>query len=243
MFYKTLKMNNLLGEFKPNFLGEFPCCCANRKLIMFLFQTQRRIHSWCAKGNIPQENTNSSNLQCFFYRTGTVTCNACPAGSFSASEGSTQCSQCRAGTISASPGSAACAPCPAGTYSVSAGATTCRACATGTYSGAEGATSCTSCAAGQRPNAQTQATGCEDCPADTYSTTGGACESCPTDRPRTMGPRQTSISACEGEVRLRLIHLCPVPNPRDKYHIQLGTQTQCPFVQSLQASVQFHRPL
>ena len=108
-------------------------------------------------------------------------CNACPAGTYTASTGTTSlagcfacalgrysaagastCSLCQPGTYASASGSTACTPCPAGTSSAASGATTaaaCAACALNFFASSAGAATCAACPSG----GITQATGATFC--------------------------------------------------------------------------------
>ena len=96
---------------------------------------------------------------------GAKTCEACPAGRFSAatnaetcepcavgyaagSRGMTACEVCVAGTVASTTGTDVCAPCPAGTIQPLAGEGTCEPCEDFFFAAADGSTACEPCPAG-----------------------------------------------------------------------------------------------
>ena len=96
---------------------------------------------------------------------GAKTCEACPAGRFSAasdaatcepcavgyaagSRGMTACEMCVAGTVASTTGTDVCAPCPAGTIQPLAGEMTCEPCEDFFFAAADGSTACEPCPAG-----------------------------------------------------------------------------------------------
>jgi hypothetical protein len=134
-----------------------------------------------------------------------VSCAACPKGTFSDTPGSSRCAYCPAGTyssIEAATSSLACSLCPLGTFSNSTGATNistctqclpgtkssalgsleCDACPSGTYSESLGLQACDKCRAGSfsMESGATSKASCSLCAAGTYSVAGSEfCTRCP----------------------------------------------------------------
>ena len=118
--------------------------------------------------------------------TGSLSCQQCPAGQYSAGS---RCVACRAGFYS-SPGASGCYVCPAGRYTNS-GDALCSLCSAGTYSVAG---ICISCPAGSY--SALASSSCAVCPAGTYSNSGwGECNLCPTGTYSAL-PGGTTSSSC-----------------------------------------------
>ena len=134
-----------------------------------------------------------------------VSCTACPKGTYSDKPGSLRCAYCPAGTYSsteAATSSLTCSLCPSGTFSNNAGATNistctqclpgtksstlgsleCDACSSGTYAESWGQQACDNCRAGSflMQSGATSNVSCSSCAAGTYSVAGSAfCTRCP----------------------------------------------------------------
>jgi hypothetical protein len=108
-----------------------------------------------------------------------VSCGACPKGSYGNVPGASQCLLCQSGTYSSSTAATsplACSSCPVGTFSNKTGATdvsVCTACLPGTQNSLLGASECKQCS----PGTYAESSGlqaCSDCRAGTYLTRSGA---------------------------------------------------------------------
>ena len=117
-----------------------------------------------------------------------VSCTACPKGTYSDKPGSLRCAHCPAGTFSsteAATSSLTCSLCPSGTFSNNTGATnisTCTQCLPGTKSSTLGSIECDSCSSGTYAESWGQQA-CDKCRAGSFSMQSGAtsnvsCSSC-----------------------------------------------------------------
>jgi hypothetical protein len=134
-----------------------------------------------------------------------VSCAACPKGSYGDVPGASQCFLCQSGTYSSSTAATsplACSSCPVGTFSNKIGATDasvctaclpgtqnslpgaseCKQCSPGTYAESSGLQACSACRAGTysaQPGV-TSMSSCSPCAAGTYSVAGSSlCTRCP----------------------------------------------------------------
>ena len=115
-----------------------------------------------------------------FMPAGQCVCQACPAGTYSATNGSTECTPCPRGTYSNATNassSSACNPCPAGTFSNLAGASsnaTCVLCGAGYYSATNASTGCSACARGSFSAGAGGASSCQLCPRGSFASQDAA---------------------------------------------------------------------
>jgi hypothetical protein len=147
----------------------------------------------CAPGNLQTVAGNS------------VSCAACPKGSYGDVPGALQCLLCQSGTYSSSAAATsplACSSCPVGTFSNKTGATDasvctaclpgtqnsmmgaseCKQCSPGTYAESSGLQACSACRAGTylAQSGATSRSFCNPCAAGTYSVAGSSsCLRCP----------------------------------------------------------------
>jgi hypothetical protein len=154
-------------------------------------------------------------------------CNACPAGTFSASTGSSSCTPCALGTISG-PGAIACTACAPGTYTFGTGAAECTACPPGTSSYL-GAVPCSPCPPGTYSDAA-GARSCALCPAGTFgdhaglstAACSGTCALCTAGSTSPVTRTHTCSSASARAIPSSLgLLIWPAAHPQNSQRIDL----------------------
>ncbi|MFK7896533.1 MAG: hypothetical protein AB8G23_11895 [Myxococcota bacterium] len=138
-------------------------------------------------------------------------CEACPAGSFSATQNAIACTPCPEGFASG-PGASSCTTCDSGTVAPGTGNTVCTNCSPGTSSIA-GSGACFECDAGSANPASGGM--CEICPVGTIAMSSGTteCSVCPADFFAST-PGSTICDACPpGETSAPGSASCQVPPP------------------------------